>query len=258
MGHVHIIRDFHSLPEGAVRTVRIYTPDVYDSEPGRRFGVLYMNDGQNVFAHPESSRMETWCANWAIERVAREGRTEPWIIVGVDHDVDRFAQYSPWDEPRLGIEARGPHYIRFLAEHLKPYIDRTYRTKPQSHSTGIMGSSLGGLISLYAGLARPDVFGRIGGVSPSTMWSLGHLFDAWKEHSRRWTRIYLDVGEHERIFRDHVPLNYADSVPDFYRHLKYLGYGDHEVRLVVDPLGGHHELDWQRRLPDGFAWLLAS
>lgn len=256
MGHVHIIPAFESSHEGLTRTVRIYTPDAYDVEPNRRFGVLYMQDGQNVFAHPASARLETWCANWAIERCAYEGRTEPWIIVGTDHDIDRFAQYSPWDEPRLGVNARGTQYIDFLCEILKPYMDRVYRTRPEAPFTGIMGSSLGGIISLYAGWKRPDVFGRIGGVSPSVMWSLGKLFNAWQEHSRRWTRIYLDVGQDERIHRDHVPLNYADAVPSFYRHLREIGYADHEVRLVVEPGGEHHESDWQRRLPEAFAWLL--
>lgn len=256
MGYVHIIRDFPSPGEGTTRTLRIYTPDAYDAEAGGRFGVVYMHDGQNIFAHPESGRFDTWCANRAIEQTVAEGWTAPWIIVGIDHDPDRFAQYSPWDEPRLSVPARGRAYLDFITDRLKPYIDATYRTRPEAEQTAIVGASLGGLISLYAGWRRPDVFGRIGGVSPSVMWSLRHLFEAWRAHTRHWSRIYLDVGKDERIYRDHLPMNYADEVPEFYRHLKQLGYADHELQLVVEPGGEHNEIDWNRRLPEAFAWLL--
>jgi predicted alpha/beta superfamily hydrolase len=257
MGYVHIIRAFES-PEGAPRTIRIYTPDAYDWEPERRFGVLYMQDGQNVFAHADSALYDTWCANWAIEQVAAEGATEPWIIVGVDHGVDRFGEYSPWDEPRLGIHGRGQAYVAFVADRLRPFIESNYRTKTGPEWTGIMGSSLGGLVSLYAAWSRPEIFGRIGGVSPTVMWSLGKLFDVWKEHTHHWSRIYLDVGAQERIYQQHVPLDYADFVVKLYDQLKAAGYADHELRLVVDPDGVHHETSWQRRLPDAFRWLLAG
>ena len=256
MGNIHIIRDFPTRSEGTHRTIRIYTPDAYNARPDERFGVVYMQDGQNVFAHADSALFDTWCANWAIEQTAAESLTAPWIIVGIDHDPDRFAQYSPWDEPRIGVKARGSRYVDFLTDELKPYIDGVYRTRPESEHTAIMGASLGGLISLYAGWRRPDIFGRLGGVSASVMWSLGHLFDAWVAHSRRWSRIYLDVGQDERIYRDHVPLNYAADVPAFYRQLRSLGYADHELRLVVEPGGEHDERAWQRRLPGAFAWLL--
>ena len=124
MGHVHIIRDFHSPQEGFTRTVRIYTPDAYDfAAPGHRFPVLYMHDGQNVFAHPASAVFDTWCANLALERLVAEGRVEPWLIVAVDHTHDRLAEYSPWDEPRSNVPARAAPYVRFLVETLKPYIE---------------------------------------------------------------------------------------------------------------------------------------
>ncbi|MBF5043412.1 alpha/beta hydrolase [Aggregicoccus sp. 17bor-14] len=257
MGHVHILRDFHSPPEGFARTVRIYTPDAYDAEPGRRVPVLYMQDGQNVFAHPESATYDTWCANTAIERLAGEGRLEPWLIVGIDSGAGRLAEYSPWDEPRAGIKARGPEYARFLVEHLKPWVDRTYRTRPGPESTAVIGSSLGGLISLYLGLAYPHVFGRVGGMSPTVMWSEGRLFHAWQQHSRQWSRIYLDAGSNEHIEAGGMPLNYGEATRDFFHHLRRLGYGDHELFLVLEPGGIHHERDWQRRLPLALRWLLS-
>jgi len=256
MGHVHIIRDFESPQEGFPRTLRIYTPDGYDAQGAHRYPVLYMHDGQNVFAHPESAVFDTWCANHALEALVSEGRLEPWILVAVDSGPGRFEEYSPWDEPRNQVKARGQQYARFLVEQLKPWVDRVYRTRPEPEWTGAMGSSLGGLISLYLGWQYPEVFGRIGALSPTVMWSERQLFEKWNAHSRKWTRIYLDAGSTEHIATDNVPLNYGVATREFYAHLKRLGYDDHEVILVLEPGGQHHEKDWQRRLPFAFRWLL--
>lgn len=257
MGHLHIIRDFASPLEGSPRTVRIYTPDAYDAEPDKRFPVLYVQDGQNVFAHPTSAVYDTWCANHVVERLAQENRIEPWILVGIDSGPGRFEDYSPWDEPRTSVKARGDRYARFVVETLKPYVDRTYRTRTESQWTGVMGSSLGGLISLYLGFKHPDIFGRIGGFSPTVMWGEDHLKQAWSAHSRKWSRIYLDAGSTEYIHAGKLPLNYGEATKDFYFHLKRLGYSDHELFLVLEPSGQHHEKDWQRRLPLALRWLLS-
>lgn len=256
MGHVHIVRDFPSPQEGFSRTVRIYTPDAYDSMPWHRFPVLYMHDGQNVFAHPESALFDTWCANLALEQGVGEGHLEPWIIVAVDSGTGRLQEYSPWDDSSGKVKARGEAYGRFLVEHLKPLVDLNYRTREGAEWTGAMGSSLGGLISLYLGCRYPQVFGRIGALSPTVMWSDGRLFSEWGAHPRRWTRIYLDAGAQEFIDADGLPLNYGEATRAFYEHLKGLGYADHEVSLVLEPGGEHHEKDWQRRLPTAMRWLL--
>jgi predicted alpha/beta superfamily hydrolase len=256
MGHVHILRDLPSPTEGFSRTVRIYTPDGYDAHGAHRYPVLYMHDGQNVFAHPESHVFDTWCANHTLEHLMGEGRLEPWLIVAVDSGAGRMQEYSPWDDAPSGAKARGEAYARFLVEHLKPWVDRTYRTRPGSEWTAVMGSSLGGLISLYLGWKHPEVFGRIGALSPTVMWSGGKLFSQWKAHSRQWSRIYLDAGVHEFIDPGGVPLNYGEATRDFYFHLKGLGYSDHELFLVLEPGGQHHERDWQRRLPLAMRWLL--
>ncbi|PTL79881.1 alpha/beta hydrolase [Vitiosangium sp. GDMCC 1.1324] len=256
MGHVHIIRNFHSPQEGFTRTVRIYTPEGYEQAPQHRFPVLFMHDGQNVFAHPESALFDTWCANLTLENMVGEGRAEPWIIVGIDSGPGRVEEYSPWDEPRSHRRGRGEAYARFLVETLKPYVDSVYRTRQGSEWTAVMGSSLGGLMSLYLGWRYPEVFGRIGALSPSVMWSQYQLFQHWTVHSRRWSRIYLDAGTDEWIDPGGVPLPYGEATRDFYFHLKRLGYADHELALVLEPGGLHHETAWQRRLPVAMGWLL--
>lgn len=256
MGHVHILRDFFSPQEGFLRTVRIYTPEAYERSPHHRFPVLYLHDGQNVFAHPESAVVDTWCANLALERAVGEGWTEPWVLVAVDSGLGRLEEYSPWDEPRENVRARGEAYARFVVETLKPFVDGHYRTRSGPEWTGVMGSSLGGLMSLYLGWRYPHIFGRVGALSPTVMWGYHRLFSQWREHSRRWTRIYLDAGEHEYINPKGLPLHYGEGARHFYQHLKGLGYADHEVVLVLDPWGDHHELAWQRRLPGALGWLL--
>jgi predicted alpha/beta superfamily hydrolase len=120
-----------------------------------------------------------------------------------------------------------------------------------------MGSSLGGLMSLYLGWRYPELFGRIGGMSPSVMWSHGQLFHQWTSHTRRWSRIYLDAGTHENVDPVGWPMFYGAATRDFYFHLKGLGYSDHELALFLEPEGNHHELDWQRRLPTALRWLLS-
>jgi len=257
MSSIQIIRDFYSPQEGFHRTLRIYIPDGYEPHSGQRYPVLYLHDGQNVFAHPESAVFDTWCLNHVLDSYVHQGQLEPWLVVAVDHGHNRLGEYSPWDEPRSGITARAEPYVRFFVETLKPFVDAQWRTRQAPESTGVMGSSLGGLMSLYLGWKHPELFGRIGGMSPSVMWSYGQLFHEWTSHTRRWTRIYLDAGTHEIIDPVGYPMLYGDATRDFYSHLKHLGYADHEVQLVMDPQGGHHELDWQRRLPQALRWLLS-
>lgn len=257
MGHVQILRGVPSRAEGFERTIRIYTPDAYDAEPQRRFGVLYMHDGQNVFAHGESAVPDTWCANWAIERLAGEGRTAPWLVVGIDSGPGRLAEYSAWADHRTHVPGHAEAYARFLEHELKPWVDGTYRTLSDSPHTATAGASMGGLVSLYLGLSRAHVYGRIGAFSPSVMWADGAIFRDWREHTRRWSKLYLDAGSGEFIRIDGNPMPYGDATRAFFEHLRGLGYSDWELKLVLEDGGLHHERDWQRRLPDALGWLLA-
>jgi predicted alpha/beta superfamily hydrolase len=254
---IPIIRDFYSPQEGLHRPLRIYTPEGYEPHSDRRYPVLYMQDGQNVFAHHESAIYDTWCANQVLDSMVRQGQVEPWIVVAVDSSPNRLAEYSPWDEPRSNVRARGDAYVRFTVETLKPFIDSHFRTRQSPEWTGVMGSSLGGLMSLYLGWQHPELFGRIGGMSPSVMWSYGRFFQEWTHHTRRWTRIYLDAGTDENVDPVGWPMLYGQATRDFYFHLKGLGYSDHELALFLEPGGLHHELDWQRRLPTALSWLLS-
>ncbi|HVE85431.1 MAG TPA: alpha/beta hydrolase-fold protein, partial [Myxococcales bacterium] len=119
MGPIEIFRDFENALDGSRRVLRVFTPEAYHLDPSARFPVLYMHDGQNVFAHPESARIDTWCANVAMEQLWRHGQLqEPWIIVALDHPLDRFGEYTPWDYPAARVRARAQRYARFLLERV--------------------------------------------------------------------------------------------------------------------------------------------
>jgi predicted alpha/beta superfamily hydrolase len=256
MGTLQIHRDFHSHVEGMNRTLRIHLPDAALVASDQRFPVLYMHDGQNVFAHPESAVFDTWCANQAMDALVQHGTLQPWIIVGVDSGPSRMADYSPWQDVTMEEPGRADNYLRFVVEELKPWVDRTFRTRPDAPSTAMAGASLGGLVSLYGALRYPEVFGPIGAFSPSVMWAQRRLFQEWSAHPRRWTRIYLDAGVDEQLTINGHHLDYGPATRDFAGHLRGLGYAPWELRTVLEHGGQHHERDWRRRLPHALAWLL--
>jgi predicted alpha/beta superfamily hydrolase len=119
-----------------------------------------------------------------------------------------------------------------------------------------MGSSLGGLMSLAMGKLHPDIFGRIGAVSPTVMWAGSEIFRFWDSATGYWCKIYMDAGSLERYWLSHMYLDYVEATKAFYNYLKSLGMGDHELRHVIAENHSHNEEAWQARLPDIFQWLL--
>lgn len=257
MSGIEILRGFHSEAEGFPRVLRVFTPWQYDAHPHERFGLIVMHDGQNVFEHPESARWPNWQANLTLQALEDEGRIGPWLIVAVDHGLGRFEDFSPWDEPRDHVKGRGDSYVRFITEQLVPWARARYRLREEPWWTATVGSSLGGLMSLYLGLTRPDVFGRIAALSPSVMWGHDELFRRWTAHTRQWTKLYLDAGTHE-VLRRTWEMRYGEKVKAFHEHLLSLGYAPHEVQCWLEPGGIHSEADWQRRLPHALSWALGT
>ena len=178
------------------RTVLVHLPPGYDEATERRYPVLYLHDGQNLFDGATSFIPgQEWRADEASERLIHEKKIEPLILVGIyNTGVDRLEEYTPMPDAR-GRGGKGELYSRFLIEELKPFIDRTYRTRPEAKSTGMGGSSLGGLISLYVGLKHPDVFSRLAVLSPSVWWADRAIL---KELTRKLPlRLWVDIGTAE-------------------------------------------------------------
>jgi predicted alpha/beta superfamily hydrolase len=186
---------------GGKREIIVYIPAGYDLEPERRYPVLYMQDGQNLF-DPATSFVpgKPWRMDQTAEVCIREGRVEPVIIVGIYNAGEkRIKEYTPVkDAKRQGGQA--DKYLRAITEVIKPFIDLNYRTLPGAHNTGIGGSSLGGLFTLYAGLECPEVFGKLSAMSPSAWWAKRAIIKMYEEAVLKpRLSIWLDIGTREGL-----------------------------------------------------------
>lgn len=187
------------------RDLIVYLPPGYDDQAGRHFPVLYLHDGQNLFDGATSfiPGMD-WHVGQTADQSIRSGAVAPLVIVGMYNTKARIREYTPTHVPKLG-GGRADRYAKFLIEEVKPFIEHEYRALSGPESTGIGGSSLGGLVSLYLGLKLPQIFGKIAALSPSVWWNqqVMHRFvEAARVDPR--PRIWLDIGTREgsRIVQD--------------------------------------------------------
>ncbi len=199
-GDVRLHKDFHSNILNNDRNVVVYLPPGYDTNKHQRYSVFYMHDGQNLFDGATSFIPgQEWGVDETAEHLIKAGRIEPLIVVGIyNAGAARVNEYTATQDPKYKAGGKADLYERFLVEELKPFIDKTYRTKTDAKHTGIGGSSLGGLISLYLGLKYPSIFTRIAVVSPSVWWADNHIVRFTENQSRKPPlRIWLDVGTKE-------------------------------------------------------------
>lgn len=225
------------------RRVTVLLPHDYETS-GKRYPVLYLQDAQNLFGG--GSAYGDWSIDRSLAVLALRGQASV-IVVAIDHgDKYRLREYIPY-AGKTGV-GEGAGYLQFLVETLKPRIDRAFRTRPDRAATGIGGSSLGGLISLFAGLARPDVFGRWLVFSPS-LWVSGEPFEqAARFQAPEPTRIYVYAGGREG----------AGMLPATERLSRSLARPPHTIRLEVNPGGKHTESEWAREFPRAVEWLFFS
>jgi len=249
---------FHSaiLPEPDDRSVLVYLPREYYDDPDRRFPVFYLHDGQNLFDE-ETSYIpgHPWFAHTTADRMVEAGLTEPVLLVGIANTgLRRMAEYTPTRDPKLG-GGEGRRYGRLLLEELKPFIDNTFRTRPDSQNTALGGSSLGGLISLSLGFEHPEAFGKIAALSPSLWWdhrSLLHRIETVSTGQRPDLRIWLDMGTEEgaRHVRDTELL---------VRLLERLGWRSHADLEYLRVAGATHSEDsWAARFDQVLQFLFPA
>ena len=196
--HEHFGSGVHVPP----RRISVYVPPGYRENTERRYPVLYMHDGQNLFNPETAVTGVPWAADEAAQIAIIEGRVEPLIIVGIDHGgVDRINEYTPIKTEAGKMKGHGggaDKYGRMIIEELKPLIDNEYRTKPEREFTGMGGSSLGGLVTMYLGISHPAVFSRLAVMSPSAWWAKNHIIrETAKLGERIPLRIWLDIGKRE-------------------------------------------------------------
>jgi predicted alpha/beta superfamily hydrolase len=198
-GDIRAHRNFHSQILNNDRDLLVYVPPGYDAHKQKRYPVLYLHDGQNLFDGATSFIPgQEWHVDETAQALIMAGKIEPLIIVGVyNTGKDRIDEYTPASDPKYK-GGKADLYGRFLVEELKPYIDSHYRTLNDAKHTGLGGSSLGGLVSLYLGLKYPRVFGKVAVVSPSVWWAdkfVVHQVEALPRKPDE--RIWLDIGTRE-------------------------------------------------------------
>lgn len=234
---------WYSRTLGNARDLFIYLPRDYDTTD-RRYPVVYMHDGQNLF--DPRAIMGGWRAKETLDREVAAGRLDDVIVVGAANTPARMQEYLP---PESGGAA--DRYVRFLTDELKPWADAHLRTRPGREDTGVLGSSLGGLVSFYAGWERPDVFGRVGSLSGS-FWLRDHLASL-EQDAPRALRVWLDSGT-------------AGASGDSYEHTVaardlLLGKGfvlGRDLQHVVDIGAGHDERAWAGRLGAALGFLFPA
>ena len=187
------------LPQFGAHDVLVYLPPDYDSQPQRRYPVLYMQDGQNLF-DPETSYIKGkyWRLGETADELAEAGAIEQLILIGIYNAGDkRIDEYTPVVDQRLG-GGHADEYGRMIVEELVPYVNNHYRTLPGAENCGMGGSSLGGLVSLYLGLRYPTVFSRLAVMSPSIWWRNREILKTVAALPQKPAlRIWLDMGSKE-------------------------------------------------------------
>ena len=242
------------------RRVWVYLPPGY-ADSTVRYPVLYMHDGQNLFDARTSFAGE-WQVDETCERMIAAGEIPPLIVVGIENGGSiRIREYTPW--PSRGGGGGGEAYLRAVRDTLKPEIDRRYRTLPGRSHTWMAGSSLGGLISAYAGAHFADTFGRVACVSPSLWWDDRHMIRDIEANGRpaveRW---YQDMGTAERSGLKAGEQGRDEFVAELEQLRELLlrqGFRDGvDFMSVVGQGHRHHESAWAERLPALLRFLAAQ
>lgn len=244
---------------GRKRTVRVYLPSNYPNSE-KRYPVLYMHDGHNLFTVETSAYGGIWNVHQTLEEI--ESRTkQSVIVVGIDCDpVNRLSEYSPWKVGFLRFllphgqdrhqGGEGDQYLNWLVNDLMPMIDAKYRTNSVNY---MAGSSMGGLISLYAGVSHPGVFKTVGCFSSAFWFSRRKLMAYLNAHPNPELSVYLDLGTKES---KNPILNrlYLKNSTDVFRLLRKQGYA--ETKFIIEKGANHSEKSWARRFPAFVEWLL--
>lgn len=244
-GNFRLHRDFESrfLPDR--RDLLVYLPPGYDEHPSRRYPVLYLHDGQNLFDGATAYvKGQDWGADETAESLIAAGEIEPLIMVGIYNTGEhRIEEYTPSPDPRYDFGGKSDLYGRLVVEELKPFIDRRYRTRTGPHHTGLGGSSLGGLVTLHLGLKYPTIFSKLVVMSPSVWWDRGVILREVRALKvKPSVRIWLDVGTKEGRHTTRQVRALRDTLVE-----KGWRLGA-DLRYFEAKGAGHNELAWGARL----------
>jgi predicted alpha/beta superfamily hydrolase len=253
-GNFRLHQNFHSrhLPDD--RDIIVYLPPGYDApgyegDAGRRYPVLYLHDGQNMFDAATAFGGQEWRADETAEHLIREGEIEPVIMVGIyntgEHRID---EYTPARDAHGQSGGKARFYAAMIIEELKPFIDREYRTIDTREATGMGGSSLGGLVTLYVGMRHPEIFGKLAVLSPSVWWRNGVILRMIRDRPIAGPRpkIWLDIGTAE----GNQPARLVQDTRRLRDVLLRQGWKlDEDLAYFEDVEAAHNEAAWSARLP---------
>jgi len=258
---------FHQLNSrifGNQRTIRVLLPEGYDlpANKSRRYPVLYMLDGQNIFDACLSDVSHTeWGVDETVYRLVREKKVPPIIVVGVDHaGVNRAHEYLPYKDfvgdPNM-LEPAGRQFPDFLTGEVMPLVNGQYRTLRGQPNTGIGGSSYGGVATLYALLAKPGEFGY-GLIESPTMWiGMGQLVRDTSPLVAMPVKVFVAFGGKEGS-NPAIVDKMIGLIRIVESNFKAAGYDDSNFRFVVDPAAEHTESAWAGRLPDALTFMFGE
>lgn len=250
-GQVFVLDHTFTIPQlNRSRKIWMYLPPDYQIAR-KRYPVIYMHDGQNLFDESASFAGE-WHVEDTLDEAYRMSRVGA-IVVGIENSSngeERIEEYSPWFNEYNQMGGKGEVYMEFLLQELKPYIDRNFRTKPDANHTAMVGSSMGGLITLYAAIKYQHIFGRIGILSPSLWFSeeaFLHVSRIGKQPNTN-SRIALLAGAKEP---DYV----GKATERLYRTLLQAGFHNEDLlfELIVD--GEHNEWFWSKAFKQAYQWM---
>ncbi|WP_054956511.1 alpha/beta hydrolase [Paenibacillus dakarensis] len=238
---------FHNLTVGQ-REVVVYLPPSYESSE-QHYPVAYVQDGGFLF---------TECSNY-LEHLFAKGELQELILVGIGTDI-RNDEYTPWpaesltpNKPPFG--GRGKEYVNEITNILKPHIDEHFRTRKEAGYTAMIGGSFGGLISLFAGYWRPDVFGRLGLLSAS-FWYEGLMDYIRKEEGlSKELRIYMSAGLCEGIYKQNKQKNMVPYTQEAVRLFIEKGFPEGSLQMTWIPEGTHDDVFMVRQFPEALKWL---
>ncbi len=235
------------------RRVGVRTYAARHAHRAARLPVVYLHDGQNVFDGQSSAPSgQSWAFDVTLRELVRVGAAAPALVVAVDHaGAGRLDEFTPTRDAAHAIGGGAGRYARFLVEELKPFIDRHLPTEPWTDSTVMIGSSMGGLVTLAAGLQYPGTFGALGVMSPSVWWDHRSILRGVRARVLRpRPRIWLDVGLRE-------PARAIDDARALRKVLVREGWEEPRgLRYDEDPVGEHDEASWGRRVGPMLRFLL--
>jgi predicted alpha/beta superfamily hydrolase len=240
------------------RWLRVWLPPEYDAprNRSRHYPVFYLNDGQNLFDTATSFAGVEWQVDETADRLIRQEEVSPLIVVGIDNaQKERIREYLPYRAMHPPVwRPLGKRYPEFLIEEVMPFLFTRYRIARGPENTGLGGSSLGAIVSLFTVLDRPGIFGRLLLESPSLFVSNRRLL-RYGRAFRQWPqRIFMAMGTREDGRLDHDQ-EVVDDVRELGQILRRVGLGEDRLRVEIEAGATHNEGAWARRFPEAMRFL---